>query len=183
MSGLGTQPDGVASYEDIGKAGQPQSGMTFQSIAVRPRSRGRVELASADPLAPPKLWPGFCEADEDLATLREGIRLSRRLAAAAEFDDVRDAEVWPGAAVTADGELDDYIRATAHSANALAGSCRMGDRGADAVVDTRLRVRGVRGLRVADASIMPAMPGAQLGATVFAIAEKAADILLEDRFH
>ena len=91
---------------------------------------------------------------------------------------MRGEEVWPGAQLTSDAELDEYIRATAHSANALAGSCRMGD-GADAVVDTRLRVRGVRGLRVVDASIMPAMPGAQLGATVFAIAEKAADILLE----
>ena len=55
--------------------------MTFQSIAVRPVSRGRVELDSTDPLAPPRLWPGFCEAAQDVATLREGIRLARRLAA------------------------------------------------------------------------------------------------------
>ena len=87
--------------------------------------------------------------------------------------------MWPGTAVSSDAELDEYIRANVHSANALAGSCRMGGGHDDeAVVDTRLRVRGVESLRVADASIMPAMPGAQLGATVFAIAEKAADILL-----
>ena len=95
VSGLGTQPDGVASYEDIGRAGMPDSGMTFQSIAVRPVSRGRVELDTADPLAPPRLWPGFCEAAEDLTTLREGIRLARRLAASKAFDDVRGEEVWP----------------------------------------------------------------------------------------
>jgi len=64
----------------------PDSGMTFQSIAVRPVSRGRVELDTTDPLAPPRLWPGFCEADDDVATLREGIRLSRRLAAAEAFE-------------------------------------------------------------------------------------------------
>ena len=95
------------------------------------------------------------------------------------FDDVRGEEVWPGTAVTSDRSLDEYIRANVHSANALAGSCRMGTGDGDgAVVDTQLRVRGVESLRVADASIMPAMPGAQLGATVFAIAERAADILL-----
>ena len=70
-------------------------------------------------------------------------------------------QVWPGTAVTSDAELDEYIRANVHSANALAGSCRMGGDGdREAVVDTMLRVRGVESLRVVDASIMPAMPGA-----------------------
>ena len=77
---------------------------------------------------------------------------------------MRGEEVWPGTAVTSDAELDEYIRANVHSANALAGSCRMGGDGdREAVVDTMLRVRGVESLRVVDASIMPAMRGALTG--------------------
>ena len=78
-----------------------------------------------------------------------------------------------------DDALDEYIRSTVHSANALAGTCKMGSDADDqAVVDTALRVRGAKGLRVVDASVIPTMPGGQLGATTFAIAERAAAIML-----
>jgi len=179
VAGLGTQPDGVASYRDIGRGGQPRSGMTLQAIAIRPRSRGRVRLASADPEAPPLVQPSFLSASSDRQTLREGIRICRKIAAQAAFDGMRGVETWPGAAAVSDADLDEYVSKVVHSANGLSGSCRMGrDDDEMAVVDESLRVRGVRGLRVVDASVMPSMPGGQLGATTFALAERASSIIL-----
>ena len=179
IAGLGTSPDGVSSYEDIGRAGQPQSGITFQSVGIRPLSRGSVKLRSADPLDAPLIDPAFCMKDEDVATLREGIRLSRTLAKQPAFEDLRDDETWPGAALTSDKDLDKYIASTVHSANALAGSCKIGVRSdAMAVLNTDLCVRGTAGLRVVDASVLPTMPGGQLGATVFALAERASGIII-----
>lgn len=91
---------------------------------------------------------------------------------------VREAEAWPCVDLSDDAALDDYIASTVHSGNALAGTCKMGGaRDDSAVVDTSLRVRGTSGLRVVDASVLPTMPGGQLGATVFALAEKASGIL------
>ena len=95
---------------------------------------------------------------------------------------IRDSgeEAWPRLNLQDDAACDDYIANTVHSGNALAGSCKMGSaRDPMAVVDTALRVRGTRGLRVVDASVLPTMPGGQLGATVFAIAERAASIIAD----
>ena len=180
VAGLGTSPDGVSSYRDIGKRGKTPSGITLQSVAIRPHARGSVTLASADVHDAPKIDPGFCTNAEDMATLREGLRLGRQLASQAAFDDVRTEEAWPCLGdLDDDDALDDYIRSTVHSANALAGTCKMGSDADDqAVVDTALRVKGAKGLRVVDASVIPTMPGGQLGATTFAIAERAAAIML-----
>lgn len=178
VAGLGTSPDGVSSYRDIGRTGQPRSGITFQSVAVRPRARGTLTLASADPAAPPLIDPAFGTSAEDLRTLREGVRLARRIASQPAFEGLCGEETWPGPAVESDAALDDYIAHTLHSANGIAGSCKMGlPNDAMAVVDTELRVRGTHNLRVVDVSVLPTMPGGQLGASAFALAEQASKII------
>jgi len=178
VSGLGTSPDGVASYRDIGRNGRTPSGMTIQSLAIRPRARGAVTLRSSDPLDPPRLDTGFGTSDADLATLREGLRIAQRIVEQPAFDDVRGAEAWPRLDLEDAAAVNEYIASTVHSGNALAGSCKMGSAADEmAVVDERLCVMGTKGLRVVDASIIPTMPGGQLGATVLAIAERAADMI------
>ena len=178
VSGLGTSPDGVASYRDIGRNGRTPSGMTIQSLAIRPRARGAVTLRSSDPLDPPRLDTGFGTSDADLATLREGLRIAQRIVEQPAFDDVRGAGAWPRLDLEDAAAVNEYIASTVHSGNALAGSCKMGSAADEmAVVDERLCVMGTKGLRVVDASIIPTMPGGQLGATVLAIAERAADMI------
>ena len=178
VSGLGTSPDGVSSYRDIGRAGKTPSGVTLQSVAIRPEARGSVSLHSSDPLAAPLLDPGYGTSEADMATLRAGLRIAREIAEQPAFDDVRGEESWPCLDLDNDAALDTYIKSTVHSANALAGSCKMGTaEDPTAVVDTQLRVKGTHGLRVVDASVMPAMPGGQLGATTFAMAERASRII------
>ena len=178
VAGLGTSPDGVSSYRDIGKAGKTPSGITLQSVAIRPKARGAVRLASSDPSKPPLIDPGFGSSEEDKATLRAGLRIAKAIAEQPAFDDVRSDEQWPKLDLSDDAALDDYIASTVHSANALAGTCKMGKPGDKmAVVDTHLRVIGTSGLRVVDASVLPTMPGGQLGATTFAIAERASELI------
>jgi choline dehydrogenase len=153
---------------------QPAAGFTRVASAMAPDSRGTVRLASADPQAAPLIDPGFLRDGRDLNRMAAGLALIRQATAsaafAAAFPDA--AEVWPG---PGDG-LRDYIRRTLTSYHHPSGTCRMGtDPGA--VVDPALRVRGVTGLRVADASVIPVIPNANTNATVLAIAEKAADLI------
>ena len=115
------------------------------------------------------------EGDDDLKTLREGIKLSRRLHAESAFDEYRGEELYPGPETQTDAQLDEYIRRSLHSANALTSSVRMGT---DGPLDSRFRVRGVRGLRVVDASAMPSIPGGQTAAPVIMMAERAAEFIL-----
>ena len=180
VSGLGTSPDGVGSYRDIGRNGKTPSGLTLQSLAIRPQSRGSVTLRSNDPADAPVLDPAFGVSDADMATLRHGLRISKAIVDQPAFDSIRGAEAWPRVDLDDDAALDDYIRTTVHSGNALAGTCKMGPP-ADplAVVDEQLRVRGTQGLRVVDASVIPTMPGGQLGATVFALAERACGLVID----
>lgn len=181
VCGLGTSPDGVSSYRDIGRQGKTPSGITLQSLAIRPQARGTVTLRSRDPSDPPLLDVGYGTSPADLATLRAGLRIAREIVMQPAFESVRGEEAWPRLDLDDDAALDDYIASTVHSGNALAGSCKMGRTTSDpmAVVSSEdLRVRGVANLRVVDASILPTMPGGQLGATVFAIAERAADMIL-----
>ena len=171
----------MGSYRDIGRNGKTPSGITLQSLAIRPNARGSVTLTSADPAESPLIDPGFGTSDADLATLRDGLRTSHAIAQQPAFSALLTEEAWPRIDLQNDAALDDYIANTVHSGNALAGTCKMG-RVSDpaAVVDPELRVRGVVGLRVVDASVMPSMPGGQLGATTFAIAERACGILLSE---
>jgi choline dehydrogenase-like flavoprotein len=117
----------------------------------------------------------FAEPD-DLATIREGVRFTRQLIATEPLANALGKEVAPGANVTTGPAMDKYIRASARTAQHPAGTCRMGtDPGA--VVDDALRVRGVEGLRVVDASVMPDLVGGNINAAVVMIAERAADLI------
>jgi len=156
----------------------PATGFALVASVVAPDSRGQVRLASADPQVPPVIDPGFLREGRDVDRLEEGLELVRDAAARAEFSPVEPAEVWPGADVRTRPGVRGYIRRRVGSYYHPAGTCRMGpDPGAGAVVDAQLRVHGVAGLRVADASVLPTIPNAHPNATVLAIAERAADLI------
>ena len=158
---------------------QPAAGFALVAAVVAPDSRGTVRLASADPQMAPVINPGFLRDQRDLDRLEAGLAVIREAAASlAFFSQVRAAEVHPGPDVTTSAGLRDYIRGTVGSYWHPAGTCRIGsDTDPGVVVDTELRVRGITGLRVADASVIPVIPNAPLHATVLAIAEKAASLI------
>jgi choline dehydrogenase len=143
---------------------------------VRPASRGWVRLASADPLAKPLVNPNYLgdRADED--RLERGVSLAREILRTNAFSEWNKEELSPGPAVDDDAALRAFVRRTADSYHHQAGSCRMGVDDLS-VVDPRLRVHGVDGLRVADASVMPAVPSGNPHAAIAAIAERAADLV------
>jgi choline dehydrogenase len=144
---------------------------------LRPESRGYISLKSADPMAEPLIQPNYLEAEEDRRALREGVKLAREIFAQDAFDPFRGPELMPGAHVTKDEQIDAFIRKTAETIYHPVGSAKMG-RDADSVVDPSLKVYGVDGLRVVDASVMPSLVSGNTNAPTIMIAEKAADMIL-----
>ncbi|HWO20319.1 MAG TPA: choline dehydrogenase [Kofleriaceae bacterium] len=158
--------------------GNPEGhGFTALPAIVTPRSTGAVTLRSADPYAAPRIETNALSHPDDVAVLVEGIKLARRLIAAHAFDPYRGDELLPGLAVQSDAELEANVRANAQTLYHPVGTCKMG-RDELAVVDPELRVHGVTGLRVVDASIMPVIVNANTNAPTITIAEKAADLIL-----
>ena len=152
-------------------------GFAISPVCLYPRSRGRLTLASADPLAAPRIDPNLLSDPSDIQPLLRGIRLSRQIFASAAFAKYRATETEPGGAVQSDAALIDSIRAQAYTVHHPVSTCRMGtDPGA--VVDSQLRVVGLEGLRVADASVFPSIIGGNTNAAVVMVAEKAADLIL-----
>jgi choline dehydrogenase len=152
-------------------------GITLHACCLRPRSRGEIRLASADPLQPAVIDPNYLAADYDLKILIDGIRRGREILAAPAFRPWLGEERFPGAAAQSDAELTAFVRATAETEYHPVGTCKMGN-DAMAVVDERLRVRGIEGLRVIDASIMPTVVSGNTNAPVIMIAEKGAEMML-----
>ncbi len=149
-------------------------------VLLRPESRGRITLGSAEPLAPPRIHQNLLSVANDWKQLREGIVMFRDLARRSEVKPFVAREIGPGAQVTDDAQLEAYTRQTAVTAHHPAGTCKMGADGDPmAVVDDQLRVRGVEGLRVVDASVFPDLVGGNINAPVIMIAERAADLLLQ----
>lgn len=147
-----------------------------------PKARGRVGLKSADPLAPPRIEHSLLSSDEDIDGLIRGSELCRRIFAAAAFDGARLRERLPGPDVRTRDEWVDYLRRTAFLGYHPLGTCRMGpDSEPNAVVDPQLRVRGVTGLRVVDASVMPSPISGNTNAATMMIGERAADLVLAAR--
>lgn len=145
---------------------------------LEPQSRGRVTLRSADWRAPPRIDLKLMDAEEDRRALAEGIRIARRIFDQEAFRDFTDREIAPGPTVGNDADaLDQYIRAAGATDLHSAGTCHMG-RDDLAVVDEKLRVYGINGLRVVDASIMPGIPRGSTNVPTMMIAEKAADMIL-----
>jgi 4-pyridoxate dehydrogenase len=151
-------------------------GFAFRAVLLRPQSRGMVQLASSDPAAPPQIRQNFLSTEIDRRVLRDGLRMARLVASQPAL---RPFIAEPYRTESdSDADLDALINATAATAHHPLGTCRMGlDDDAGAVVDAELRVRGVEGLRVVDASVMPDLVGGNINAAVIAIAEKAADLI------
>ena len=156
-----------------------QHGFMVLVQLLRPVARGRLELASNDPQDKPVMHPNFMEARSDVDTLVRGLREARRIFGAAALARYSGAEIEPGAACTSDAELTALVRNQVGTAYHPVGTCKMGP-AADplAVVDARLCVHGIEGLRVADASIMPNIIGGNTTAPSTMIGERAADFIL-----
>lgn len=163
-------------------AGRPHdfSGFTMSVCQLRPSSRGVVRLGSPDPLAPPKATFQYLSTPDDADTMFRGLQLARRLARTRALSPYVQEEYRPGPEVRTDEELLEFIRAYGTTIFHPVGSCRMGVDAA-AVVDARLRVNGVQGLRVVDASVMPFILSGNTNAGSIVIGEKAADMIREDR--
>lgn len=151
-------------------------GYSLHVCNLRPKSRGEIRLASADPYAAPLIHANYLSHPDDLEHLLRGFKLARRILAAAAFAPYRGREIVPGSAVRSDDEIRDFIRRGAETIYHPIGTCKMG-RDAQAVVDAQLAVHGVAGLRVVDASIMPLLVGGNTNAPTVTIAEKAADMI------
>jgi len=154
-------------------------GVTLHCCCLRPHSRGEIRLASADPLAPPAIDPNYLAAAYDLKVLIDGIRRGRDILAAPAFKPWLGEERLPGTALSSDADLEAFIRASAETEYHPVGTCKMGS-DALAVVDERLRVRGIERLRVIDASIMPTLVSGNTNAPTIMIAEKGAQMMLRD---
>lgn len=166
-------------YDDSGRDIRlmSRSGYSCHACVLRPKSRGRMTLGSPDPLAPPRIDLNFLDHPDDRKTLVEGIRVARRILAAPAFDDCRGAELNPGPDAQSDEDILDRAKQRLGLVYHPVGTCKMGNDGM-AVVDDELRVHGLEGLRVIDASIMPTLIGGNTNAPVMVIAEKAADLIL-----
>ena len=155
----------------------PHSGFTVGVMALKPKSRGWVHMADADPLAHPKIDPKYLDDPEDAQVLLAGIKAVRRIATFPSLSRLIVKETRPGSEVSTDAEILDYIRETTQTTWHVVGSCSMGS-GPDAVVDSALRVRGVDGLRVVDSSVFPTIPSSNTNAPTIALGEKAADLII-----
>ena len=153
-----------------------KDGYSFDVGPVRSESRGWVKLASADPFTAPRIRMNGLRHDRDFAEFRSAIRIAREIAAQKALDFCRGPEVSPGPDVTSDADLDAYVRQNANSAYHPCGTCKMGT-DEMAVVDPEARVRGIEGLRVADASIMPAITNGNINAPSMMIGEKVAQMI------
>jgi choline dehydrogenase-like flavoprotein len=167
---------GLGSGIEAGVAAMPQGGVTLNSAFLRPRSRGTVRLASADPLAPPLIDPNYWEDPYDRAMSIEGLKLAREIMRQDALKPFIMAERLPGPDVRTEEDYIAYACAHAKTDHHPAGTCRMGtDPGA--VVDPQLRFNGIEGLRVVDASIMPQVVSSNTNAATIMIAEKASDLI------
>lgn len=155
-----------------------QPGITLVVHQLRPESTGSIHIASADPNAPPAIRFNFLSDSLDRDVLLGAIRMARRLMAAPGMKPLGGVEIAPGASVESDDALLDWVKATAETAYHPVGTCKMGS-DPMAVVDDRLRVHGLQGLRVADASIMPTLTSGNTNAPSIMIGEKAASLVLE----
>jgi len=158
----------------------PFPGFLLSVSPCRPTSRGHLEIASADPTVAPRIHAGGLATAEDLRDLLAGAHLLRRLAATPALAAVIAVELAPGPAVQSDAELSEDIRRRASTVFHPCGTCRMGPDPREAVVDARLRVHGVEGLRVADAAIFPAITSGNTNAPAIMVGERGAELILED---
>ncbi|HUI14341.1 MAG TPA: choline dehydrogenase [Xanthobacteraceae bacterium] len=149
-----------------------------RAVVLRPESRGRLELVSADPRQAPRIRQNFLATENDWRTLRAGLRMAREVCRQAPMAPFAAREIGPGEGATSDAELDAHIRKDSITVHHPLGTCKMGIASdQEAVVDAELRVFGVEGLRVVDGAVMPDLVGGNINAPIIMIAEKAADLI------
>jgi choline dehydrogenase len=172
---------GTLSADLAGGAVHDFSGCTYSMCQLRPQSRGTVRIRSADPLEPPAIRPNYLSSELDRRAAIAGVKFARRLASTGPLDELMKREYRPGDEVRTDEEILQFCREHGATIFHPVGTARMGDAsGRDAVVDHRLRVHGIQGLRVVDASIMPTLVSGNTNVPVIMIAERASDFILED---
>ncbi len=167
------------SADSVGKGVHGFSAFTSSVCQLRPESRGKIALKSPNPLEYPVIHPNYLATVTDCRTIVEGVKIARQIAETEPVSKMILSEFQPGPDVVSDDELLDWVRGTATTIFHPTGTCKMGQ-GPDAVVDARLRVRGIDGLRVADCSIMPEIVSGNTNAAAIMIGEKASDMILED---
>ena len=158
----------------------PFPGFLLGFNPCRPSSRGWLAIGSADPLEPPRIHPNYLDTEHDRALMVAGMRLVRSLAATTAFAPVIDEELLPGKAVESDEALADHVRERAWTVFHPCGTCRMDASAHEGVVDERLRVHGVAGLRVADASVFPSIPSGNTNAPSIMVGERASRMILDE---
>jgi choline dehydrogenase len=176
-------PWSYASRDLHGAVPHPFHGFSLSAIHLNPDARGSCDIRSPDPLAPPAIRFNFLKTDQDRRAIIAGMRLARHVMRQPAMAPYVAGEIIPDAAVESDAAYEDCVRRNGLSNLHPVGTCRMGpEGGADGatVVDPRLRVHGIFGLRVVDASIMPAVPAGNTNAPSIMIGEKASDMILED---
>ena len=167
----------------VDKPGDPLhtfSGFTASACQCRPLSRGSIGIVSGDPLVQPRIAPNYFAEEHDRKVIVAGLRMLREIYRQPVFRELWDQEVVPGETAASDADLYEFARTKGGTVFHPVGTCRMGE-DAEAVVDSRLRVRGIEGLRVIDASVMPTMVSANTNAAAIMIGEKGADLVLRDR--
>jgi choline dehydrogenase len=152
-------------------------GMTVACYQLRPESQGSIHIQSPDPSAQPAINFNFLDAEIDREAMIGGVNWVRRIVEAGAMDDLREDEIMPGPDIQGDDNILSWIHATAETAYHPIGTCKMGIDPL-AVVDPQLKVIGLEGLRVADASIMPTMVSGNTNAASMMIGEKAAEMIL-----
>ncbi|WP_213774074.1 choline dehydrogenase [Bradyrhizobium sp. dw_78] len=167
------------STDKMGEKLHPFSGFSASVCQVRPESRGSLRIKSADPLVPPEIRINYLATETDRTTNVEGLKILRKILHAPALKPYVVEEVDPGSKVVSDEELLNYCRRRGSTIYHPTSTCRMGNDPL-AVVDQRLRVRGIEGLRVVDGSIMPDLVSGNTNAPIIMIAEKASDMILED---
>jgi choline dehydrogenase len=155
-----------------------EHGLTIYVNHGKPASRGSIRLASAEVTAHPLISPNYLSAPEDLPALRQGVKMTREVLAQPALTAVLGEALDLPQGTVSDEEIDTFIRAKAETVYHPVGTCRMGN-DADAVVDTALRVNGVEGLRVVDASVMPALINGNTNAPTIMIADRASEMILD----
>lgn len=159
------------------QAVEANHGFALRVGPVNPESRGEITLRSADPADKPRIRANYLQSDFDLATMMVGIRMTREIIAQKAFDPYRGREIAPGPAVASEAEMERWLRAPAMTTFHPVATCKMGTDPL-AVVDARLKVRGLDGLRVADASIMPVISSGTTNAPAIMKGERASDFIL-----
>ncbi len=158
----------------------PFPGFMIGYNPCKPTSKGQLQIQSADPFTQPRIQPNYLSTDHDRSLMLAGMRLMRNLTATDAMQNVIEEEIYPGTDLQSDEELNQFISQNAWTVFHPCGTCRMGDNPAINVVDSQLRVHGIGGLRIADASIFPTIPTGNTNAPAIVTGEKAAELILAD---